>query len=394
MKKVIQFSLYLLLGLLFSQLLPFLVGPYSATVQSYSNMLLCICLAFVMINVGREFELDKNNLKQYTVDYFVAMLTAAMPWLLICCYYIYILLPAELWNDWGAWKESLLLSRFAAPTSAGILFTMLAAVGLKSTWMYKKTQVLAIFDDLDTILLMIPLQVLMVGAKWQLFVMVLIVVLLLIAGWKRMDAYAIRQNWYYILFYSIVIYGITLLIEVYSKYLYGAEGAVHIEVLLPAFIFGVILKTDHEVSKRRKDTMYTNCISYIFMFLVGLSMPSFFGVDFGSVSGHLNTVLSSQPQMGWTAILIHVIIVSVISNIGKLVPVFFYRDRPIKERLALSVGMFTRGEVGAGVIFIAISYGVGGSILIISVLSILLNLVLTGFFVSYVRKVALSLYKM
>ena len=42
--------------------------------------------------------------------------------------------------------------------------------------------------------------------------------------------------------------------------------------------------------------------------------------------------------------------VSVLSNLGKLVPLFFYRDRKVSERLALSIGMFTRGEVGAGVI--------------------------------------------
>ena len=70
---------------------------------------------------------------------------------------------ADYWNSWEAWKENLLLSRFAAPTSAGILFTMLAAIGLKSSWIYKKIQVLAIFDDLDTILLMIPLQIMMIG---------------------------------------------------------------------------------------------------------------------------------------------------------------------------------------------------------------------------------------
>ena len=55
------------------------------------------------------------------------------------------------------------MSRFAAPTSAGILFTMLAALKLKESWIYRKIQVLAIFDDLDTILLMIPLQILMIG---------------------------------------------------------------------------------------------------------------------------------------------------------------------------------------------------------------------------------------
>ena len=79
------------------------------------------------------------------------MATAAMPWFLIAIYYIFVLLPPEYWDSWEAWKENLLLSRFAAPTSAGILFTMLAAIGLKSSWIYKKIQVLAIFDDLDTI---------------------------------------------------------------------------------------------------------------------------------------------------------------------------------------------------------------------------------------------------
>ena len=82
----------------------------------------------------------------------------------------------------------MLISRFAAPTSAGILFTMLAAAGLKKEWIYKKTQVLAIFDDLDTILLMIPLQILMIGFKWQLFVIIGVVCILLIFGWKR-DVY-------------------------------------------------------------------------------------------------------------------------------------------------------------------------------------------------------------
>lgn len=70
--------------------------------------------------------------------------------------------------------------------------------------------------------------------------------------------------------------------------------------------------------------------------------------------------------------------VSVLSNLGKLVPLFFYRDRKVSERLALSIGMFTRGEVGAGVIFIALGYSLGGPALIISVLTLVLNLILTA----------------
>ena len=86
------------------------------------------------------------------------------------------------------------------------------------------------------------------------------------------------------------------------------------------------------------------------------------------------------------------LIVSLLSNLGKLFPVFFYRDRKLSERLALSIGMFTRGEVGAGVIFIALGYNLGGPVLIVSVLTIVLNLILTGGFVLLVKRLALKAY--
>ena len=99
-------------------------------------ILLGTCLAFIMINVGREFELDKSNVGMYVKDYCVAMLAAAAPWLLIAVYYIFFLLPSDLWGCGEAWKETLLLSRFAAPTSAGILFSMLVALGLQNSWIH------------------------------------------------------------------------------------------------------------------------------------------------------------------------------------------------------------------------------------------------------------------
>ena len=71
---------------------------------------------------------------------------------------------------------------------------MLAALRLKSSWMYKKIQVLAIFDDLDTILLMIPLQVFMIGMKWQMAVILTVVIFLLVFGWKQMGRYGMRQD--------------------------------------------------------------------------------------------------------------------------------------------------------------------------------------------------------
>ena len=179
MKKILLFSFFLMLGLVVSQFLPAMVGEGYSSVKTVSNTLLYVCLAFIMINVGREFEMDKSRWRSYTEDYFIAMATAAFPWIFVALYYMFVLLPDIYWNSGEAWKENLLLSRFAAPTSAGILFTMLAAAGLKSSWVYKKVQVLAIFDDLDTILLMIPLQIMMVGLRWQLGVIILIVMVLL-----------------------------------------------------------------------------------------------------------------------------------------------------------------------------------------------------------------------
>ena len=200
MRKVLSFSAFLIIGLLLSQYLPLLAGEGYATVKIVSNILLYICLSFIMINVGREFEVDKTRWRSYAGDYFIAMATAAMPWFLIAIYYVFVLLPPEFWN------ENLLLSRFAAPTSAGILFTMLAAIGLKSSWIYKKIQVLAIFDDLDTILLMIPLQIMMIGLRWQLIVVVFIVFLLLSLGWKQLGRYNWRQDWKAIMGYSVLVF--------------------------------------------------------------------------------------------------------------------------------------------------------------------------------------------
>ena len=390
MRKVLSFSGFLMLGLVVSQFLPVIAGEGYGTVKSISNILLYVCLSFIMINVGREFVLDKSRWKSYAEDYLIAMATAALPWFMIAIYYVFVLLPPDYWHSWEAWKENLLLSRFAAPTSAGILFTMLAAIGLKSSWIYKKIQVLAIFDDLDTILLMIPLQIMMIGLRWQLIIVVLIVFLLLSFGWKQLGKYNWRQDWKAILFYSFLVFIATQSLYLISKSLYGEAGSIHIEVLLPAFIVGMIMK--HKEIDTPVEHKVATGISFLFMFLVGMSMPHFIGVDFAETQAGEYSVTGSQEMMPWGMIIFHVLIVSLLSNIGKLFPVFFYRDRKFSERLALSIGMFTRGEVGAGVIFIALGYNLGGPALLISVLTIVLNLILTGIFVLWVKKLALRSY--
>ena len=388
MKKVISFSLLLILGLFFSQLLPDVMGGEGyAKVSEVVYMLLGTCLSFIMINVGREFELDKSNVGVYVKDYCVAMLAAAAPWLLIAVYYIFFLLPPDFWGSGEAWKETLLLSRFAAPTSAGILFSMLVALGLQHSWIYRKIQVLAIFDDLDTILLMIPLQIAMIGLHWQMGVVLFVVVGLLWFGWRRMSNFKLRQDWWAILIYAVVVFGLTHIIYVVTKKLFGADDALHIEVLLPAFVLGMVIKREHKESK--SDEWITTAISLMFMLLVGMSMPQI------SASTHVTdgSIMASQPMPSWGVIALHVLAVSVLSNIGKLVPMLFYRNHSVRERLALSIGMFTRGEVGAGVIFIALGYNIGGAALLISVLTLVLNLILTGGFVLIVKRLVLNVPK-
>lgn len=390
MRKVLSFSLFLMLGLVASQLLPGLLGPGYSSFKATTDTLLYVCLGFIMINVGREFEIDKSRWRSYTADYFIAMATAALPWLLIVLYYVFVLLPAPLWGSPEAWKENLLLSRFAAPTSAGILFTMLAALKLKESWIYRKIQVLAIFDDLDTILLMIPLQILMIGLRWQMFAIVAIVAVLLVVGWRWQATWNVRQDWKRILGLSVIVCALTQAVYLATKHWYGAENSIHIEVLLPAFVVGMLMRHRHidTPAERRVATG----ISFLSMLLVGLSMPLVTGSGAAAAADSAASVTASQPMMPWGILVLHVLAVSLLSNLGKLVPLFFYRDRSLSERLALSVGMFTRGEVGAGVIFIALGYNLGGPALIVSVLTLVLNLILTGGFVVWVKRLALKSY--
>ena len=64
MRKIILFSLFLIIGLIGSQTIPSLLGPEAfGKLKAFLDAMLYICLAFIMINVGREFELDKTKWK-------------------------------------------------------------------------------------------------------------------------------------------------------------------------------------------------------------------------------------------------------------------------------------------------------------------------------------------
>jgi Kef-type K+ transport system membrane component KefB len=90
---------------------------------------------------------------------------------------------------------------------------------------------------------------------------------------------------------------------------------------------------------------------------------------------------------GWGLIAFHVLLVTLLANLGTMFPVFVYRrEAKFRERLALSIGMWPRGEVGAGVLIISLSYGISGPMIIVAALSLALNLVLTGVFIAIVKR--------
>ena len=96
-------------------------------------------------------------------------------------------------------------------------------------------------------------------------------------------------------------------------------------------------------------------------------------------------------SIGIGIVVIHVLVLTFLMNIGKCVPLAAYGDEAtLRKRVALSLGMFPRGEVGIGVLLVSLeifhqtgSLDVPGISESISLggLSLALNLCLTGLFI-------------
>ena len=436
MKKVLLFSVLLFLGLAGSQLLPGIVGTSYATVGDGVRVLTMVGLSFLMIRVGFEFDIDKSRLGQYGWDYVVAFTAASFPWMFVAMYFVFVLLPPETWGQVAAWKETLLAGRFAAPTSAGVLFSMLAAAGLGATWLFRKARILAIFDDLDTVLLMIPLKMLMVGLAWQLGVIVVFMAALLTVAYVFLHRVRIPVTWPWVLGYAVGITAVSEVIYTSSK-LIDESVPIHIEVLLPAFVLGCVMAFPqseascaegqgaghhgHAAIETPTEQRVATIIAAVFMLLVGLSMPLILSGDAAVQGGamteefepslhaggspaaeraaasvgasqQIGRITAAQPPMSWAAIALHVLLVTILSNLGKMFPALCYRgEAHWRERLACAIGMWPRGEVGAGVLIISLSYGIGGPIVTVAMLSLALNLLLTGVFIYGVKKLTAPL---
>jgi hypothetical protein len=57
----------------------------------------------------------------------------------------------------------------------------------------------------------------------------------------------------------------------------------------------------------------------------------------------------------------------------------------------VAIGMFPRGEVGAGVLVVSMSYGITGLPVTVAMLSLALNLALTGVFVLVVKRLLVGM---
>jgi Kef-type K+ transport system membrane component KefB len=441
MQKVLLFSTLLLFGLIGSQWLPRFMGSAYATVGDVVRILTMTGLSFIMIRVGYEFDIDKSNLRQYGWDYVVAFTAASFPWIFVSLYFVFVLLPPDVWSDLAAWKETLLAGRFAAPTSAGVLFSMLTAAGLGTTWLFRKARILAIFDDLDTVLLMIPLKMLMIGLAWQLGMIVVVMAAMLIVAYVFLHKIRLPYTWPWVLGYAAVISAVSELVYMGSRMI-DESVPIHIEVLLPAFVLGCIMaaperngfsdtlevhkKSDaHQELETPAEQRAATFVAAVFMILVGLSMPLILSEDAVNDGGamaqaveptlraagspaseaaavrigaqqQVGRITAAQPPMPWLLIVLHVLLVTAVSNLGKMFPALCYRrEAHWRERLAVAIGMWPRGEVGAGVLVISLSYGIGGPVVTVAMLSLALNLLLTGLFIFIVKRLTgpLSAYR-
>jgi hypothetical protein len=279
------------------------------------------------------------------------------------------------------------------------------------------------------VLLMVPLKMLIVGIAWQLGLTVLFMAAMLAAAYAFLHKVRIPVAWPWVLGYAAVIAGVSEIVTMGSK-LIDESVPIHIEVLLPAFALGAIMAyprhgtasagSHHAEIETPAEKRVTTLVAAVFMVLVGLSMPKILSGDLAGATamsasveptlhaagagaaesaaseiggkGKVGRVTAAQPPLGWLELAFHVLIITILANLGKMFPAFCYRrEAHWRERLAVAVGMWPRGEVGAGVLVISLSYGIGGPVVTVAMLSLALNLLLTGMFIYFVRRLTFPL---
>lgn len=352
MFSVFLYSVHLVCGIFCSQFFNLF------DLQEVLRLFVEVTLAYIMLEVGLVFTFDKECLPEHGRDQLFAFIAAVLPWFLCAIYFVYFV---------GAdWKQAFLLGIFAAPTSVGVLFAMFDAAGLGATWVFRKTQALAVFNDFNVLVLLIPLQIILAGFQLKLLAVFVLMAMFLAIAFFRLHSMNLPSTrpW-------LVIYGALIVIAL--KFLQDSTD-ISLGVLVPAFALGAILlppRKDLKVKplEREKYAALDYFVKSLFMFLVGCSLPQ----------------SQASCSIDIWAFLFHVLMLTVLSNLGKSFLFFCYqKEASREERLALSVAMFPRGEIGAGVLLVAMGYSANACLVSLSILSLALNFVLTGVFIGFV----------
>jgi hypothetical protein len=221
----------------------------------------------------------------------------------------------------------------------------------------------------------------LLGFQPKLLILVVVVVACLAAAYFLIHWLKVPTDTGWVALYALLVWPAT--------YVFDYAMDLHLEVLVPAFALGCIIKSDHlhgsaeyaatlphPVGRTERDwgTILDLGIKGGFMLLAGMAMPRI-----------------ALGDLGIGLVALHVALITVVSNIGKCVPLLAYSEEAtIPERLALSIGMFPRGEVGIGVLLVSLDIFRQQNLLVssavqqsitVGALSLALNLCLTGLFI-------------
>jgi Kef-type K+ transport system membrane component KefB len=241
----------------------------------------------------------------------------------------------------------------------------------------------------------------MVGPRGQLGIIVLLMGAMLWAGYRYLHALRVPITWPWVLGYAAGISAISEIIYRLSKF-FDDTVPIHIEVLLPAFVLGCVMarpeghnphaddprEGHQEGPESPEEQKAATLVSAVFMVLVGLSMPVFLTaapISSGAPSASALTIATPSQSAGQIAL--HVLFITLLANLGKMFCVLCYRkEASLRERFAVAIGMWPRGEVGAGVLVLSLSYGIGGPVVVVAMLSLAVNLLLTGVFIGFIKR--------
>jgi hypothetical protein len=206
------------------------------------------------------------------------------------------------------------------------------------------------------------------GFNLRSIYLILIIIALLILSYRYLHQLRIPVKRPWLFLYAIIL---TLIIELFEK-----TTLINLEIILPAFALGCMLYNPHFESKTPQNKKTSSLsgddlLKYAYMFLVGSSLP-----------------MIAHGKSDWLFIGLHVAMVTLLANLGKLFPALCYRqEASVRERWALSISMWPRGEVGAGILLISLKYGIPSVVVELAQMSLALNLVLTGLFIYWVIKI-------